>query len=153
VISTVTDTAGNAHSAIGRRRAISYPNPLNLLAVAGTMRSGSTLLDMLLVGRGRVSRLRYKDFTADRFVELGRLSTGLGVPVSKSQIADESVTFAPNNLVRRNPVRFRRKVTIRPDVWVSEMPRSMKLLIGVATTPLLLKYGYSLSGPPRRARR
>jgi hypothetical protein len=129
------------------------PNPSHVLPTVGATRNGSALLDMLFVGRGRVSPLRYQDLTTNRFVELGRLSTGLGVPVSKSQIADESVTFAPNNLVRRNPVRFRRKVTIRPDVWVSEMPRSMKLLIGVATSPLVFNYVYCLSGPPSQARR
>jgi hypothetical protein len=103
--------------------------------------------------RGRVSRLRYEDFAADPFVELGRLSTELGVPVNKNQIAGESVTLAPNHLAGGNPVRFRREVTIRPDdEWMTAMPRSTKLLVGVATTPLLLKYGYSLSGPPRKAR-
>jgi hypothetical protein len=102
--------------------------------------------------RGRVSRFRYDDFAADPFVELGRLSTELGVPVNKNQIADESVTLAPKSLVGGSPVRFRREVTIRPDdEWVSAMPRSMKLLIGAATTPLLFKYGYSLSGPPSNA--
>jgi hypothetical protein len=106
----------------------------------------------LLVGRGPASRLRYEDVTTDRFVELGRLSTELGVPLNKSQIADESVRFAPNHLFGGNPVRFRREVTIRSDVWVSATPRSTKLLVRAATTPLLLKYGYSLSGPPRKAR-
>jgi hypothetical protein len=103
--------------------------------------------------RGRVSRLRHEDFAADPFVELGRLSTELGVAVNKNQIAGESVTLAPNHLAGGNPFRFRREVTIRPDdEWMTAMPRSTKLLVGVATTPLLLKYGYSLSGPPRKAR-
>jgi len=118
---------------------VSDPKPLNLLAVVGTTRSGSTLLDMLI---------------ADPFVELSRLSTELGVPVNENRIADESVTLALNHLVGGNPVRFRQEVTIRPDdQWVSVMLRSTKLLMGVATSPLLLKYGYSLSGPPSRARR
>jgi hypothetical protein len=109
---------------------------------------------MLRVDRGWVSRLRYEDVTADRFVELARLATELGVPVNKNRIADESVTLAPNHLAGGNSVRFRREVTSRPDdEWISAMPRSMKLLIGPAMTPLLLKYGYSLSGPPSKARR
>ena len=129
------------------------PNPSHVLPTVGATRNGSVLLDVLLVGRGWVSRLRYEDLTTNRFVELGRLSTELGVPLNKSQIADESVRFAPNHLFGGNPVRFRREVTIRPDdEWMTAMPRSTKLLVGVATTPLLLKYGYSLSGPPRKAR-
>ena len=105
------------------------------------------------LGRGWVSRLRYEDFAADPFVELGRLSTELGVPVNKNQIADESVTLAAHHLASGNPVRFRREVTIGPDAkWVSAMPRSTKLLIRVATSPLLLKYDYSLSGPPSKSR-
>jgi hypothetical protein len=104
--------------------------------------------------RGRVSRFRYDDFAADPFVELGRLSTELGVPVNKNQIADESVTLAPNHLFGGNPVRFRRDVTVRPDdERVSAIPRSTKLLIGAATSPLLLRYGYALSAPASRARR
>ena len=127
------------------------PTPLHVLPTVGTTRSSSVHLDMLRVDRGWVSRLRYEDVTADRFVELGRLSTELGVPLNKSQIADESVRFAPNHLFGGNPVRFRREVTIRSDVWVSAMPCSPKLLVGVATTPLLLKYGYPFSGPPSKA--
>ena len=153
MLSTVTDTADIARSAIARRKAMTDPGPLNLLAVVGTMRSGSVLLDMLLAGHGRVSRLRYEDLTANRFVELGCLSNELAVPVNKCRIADESVTFAPNHLVGGNPVRFRREVTIRPDVWVSAMLRWMKLLIGAATSPLSLQCGYHLSGPQSKARR
>ncbi|MFZ2057577.1 MAG: hypothetical protein WAV54_09255 [Acidimicrobiales bacterium] len=149
----MTDTAGIARSAIGQRRAMTDPTHLHVLPTVGTTRGGSILLDMLFVGRGRISRLRYEDVTADRFVELDRLSTEPGVPVNKSRMADESVRFAPSHLMDGNPVRFRREVSIRlGDEWVSATPRSRKLLIGVATTPLLLKYGYSLSGPPRRAR-
>jgi len=103
---------------------------------------------------GRVSRRRYEDFAADPFVELDHLSTELGVPVNKNQIADESVTLAPNHLFGGNPVRFRRDVTVRPDdERVSAIPRSTKLLIGAATSPLLLRYGYALSAPASRARR
>ena len=113
--------------------------------------SAETALQSL--DRGQLSRLRCEDFAADPFVELGRLSTELGVPVNKNQIADESVTLAPNHHFGGNPVRFRREVTIRTDdEWVSAMPRSIKLLIGAATTPLSLKYGHSLSVPPRQAR-
>jgi hypothetical protein len=102
--------------------------------------------------RGRVSRLRYRDFATDSFVKRRRLSTELGVPVNKNQIANESVTFAPNHLAGENPVRLRREVTIRSDdESVSAMPPSTKLPIGAATSPLLLKYGYSLSGPPSKA--
>lgn len=72
---------------VGWRKAVSGLNPLDLLAIVGTMRSGSTPLDVLLGD---------------------------------------------------NP---------------AAMPRSTKLLIGAAMSPLLLKYGYSLSGPPGRARR
>jgi hypothetical protein len=129
------------------------PTPLHVLPTVGTTRSGWALLDMLLAGRGRVSRLRYEHVTADRFVELSRLSTELGILVNKGQIADESVRFAPSHPIGGNPVRFRREVTITSDVWVSAMPRSPKLLIGAATSPLLLKYGYSFSGPPSKARR
>jgi Sulfotransferase family len=106
------------------------------------------------VGRDRLSRLRYEDFAADPFVELGRLSTELGVPVNENRVAGRSLTLAPNHLIGGNPARFRREVTIRlDDQWVSAMPRWRKLLIGAATSPLLLKYGYSLGGPPGEARR
>jgi hypothetical protein len=103
---------------------------------------------------GQVSRLRYEDFATDPFVELSRLATELGCPVYKNRIANKSVLLAPNYLVGGNPVRLLREVTTRPDDQsVSAMPRSTKLLIGVATIPLLLQYGYSLSGPPSKARR
>jgi hypothetical protein len=129
------------------------PNPSHVLPTVGATRNGSALLDMLFVGRDRVSRRRYEDLTTNRFVELGRLSTELGVPVNKNRIADESVTLAPNHLADGNPFRFLREVTIRrDDEWVSATPRSTKLLVRVATTPLLLKYGYSLSGTPPKAR-
>jgi hypothetical protein len=104
--------------------------------------------------RGRVSRLRYKDSAADLFVELGRLSTELEVPVNKNQIADESVTLAPNHLASGSPVRFRPEVTTRPDdEWMSAMSHLINLLFGAATSTPLLKYGYCLSGPPSKARR
>jgi hypothetical protein len=47
VLSTVTDTAGNARSGIGRRTAMSGRNPLNLPTIVGPMGSASTLLDVL----------------------------------------------------------------------------------------------------------
>jgi Sulfotransferase family len=107
------------------------------------------------VDPGRVSRLRYEDFAADPFVELGRLSAELGVPVNENWVAGESLTLSPNHMIAGNP-RVRRGATISPDnEWVSAMPRSKQLLIGAATSPLLLKYGYPLSGPRRvgKARR
>jgi len=72
---------------------------------------------------------------------------------TKNRSADESVTLTLCHLFGGNPVRFRREVTIRPDVWVSAMLRSTKLLIGTVTSPLLLKYGCSLSNLPSKARR
>jgi hypothetical protein len=114
--------------------------------------NASAEIALRLFDRSRVSRPRYEDFPADPFVELGRLSAELGAPANKNQIADESVPLAPNHLAGGNPVRFRREASIKPDdEWVSARPRSMKLLIGVATSPLLLKYGNSLSGPPSKA--
>ena len=71
-----------------QRKAMTDPNPFHNLPTVATTRSGPALVDILLVGRGRGSRLRYEDLTANRFVELGRLSTELGVPLNKSQIAD-----------------------------------------------------------------
>jgi hypothetical protein len=105
--------------------------------------------------RGRVSRLRDEDFTADPFVELGRrLSTQLGVPVNKNQIGDESVGLEPNHLADGNPLRFRREVTIRPDdEWVPAMLRWMKPLIRPAISPLYWKYGYSLCDVPSKVGR
>jgi hypothetical protein len=90
---------------------------------------------------------------AGRLVELSRLATEHGVTVNKNQIADESVTSAPSNLFGQKPVRSRREVTIRPeDKWASATPLSTKLLIEAAMSPLLLKHGYLLSGPPSEAR-
>ena len=44
----MTDTAGKARSTSAGEKVMSDPNPLNLLAVVGTTRNGSTLLDILL---------------------------------------------------------------------------------------------------------
>ena len=130
------------------------PNPFHNLPTVATTRSGPALVDILLVGRGRGSRLRYEDLTANRFVELGRLSTELGSPVNMSRIADKSVTFALNHLVGGNSVRFHWEMPIRRDEeWVSAMPPSTKLLVGTATSPSLSKWGYSLFSPSDRARR
>ncbi len=114
-------------------------NPFHMLPTVATTRSGWAVLDMLRVGRGGSSPLRYENFTADRFVELHRLSTELGSPVNKNRIADESATFAPNHLVGGNPVRFPREMTIRRDEeGVLSMPRSTKLLIGAhSVTPVV----------------
>ena len=160
VIHLTRDPRGVVHS--WSRGPATSVSPWSVKASQGTGQStlgwlrlnASAEIALRSFDRGRVSRLRYEDFAADPFVELSRLSTELGVPVNENRIADESVTLALNHLVGGNSVRFRREVTIRPDdQWVSAMPRSTKLLIGVATSPLLLKYGYSLSGPPSRARR
>jgi hypothetical protein len=89
---------------------------------------------------------------AGRLVELSRLATAHRVTVNKNQIADESATLTPSHLFG-HPVRFRREVTIRPeDEWASAKPRSIELRLGPATSPLLSKHGYSLSGPPSEAR-
>jgi len=160
VIHLTRDPRGVVHS--WSRGPATSVSPWSVKASQGTGQStlgwlrlnASAEIALRSFDRGRVSRLRYEDFAADPFVELSRLSTELGVPVNENRIANESVTLARNHLVGGNLVRFRREVTIRPDdQWVSAMPRSTKLLIGAATSPLLLKYGYSLSGPPSRARR
>jgi len=91
----------------------------------------------------RVGRLRYEDFAADPMAELTRLSTELGVPVNEKLGARQSLTLSPKHLIAGNPVRYRREVTITPDnEWLSAMPRSKQVLIGVMTAPLMLKYGY-----------
>jgi hypothetical protein len=134
------------------------PSPLQVLPTVDTSGRGSAILDMGLdmglVCRRRVSHLRYEGFAADPFAKLDCVSTEPGVPVSRNRIADEFVTLEPNHLAGGNPVRFRRDVTTRSeDEWTAAMPRPVKLPVGATMTPLLLKHGYSLSGPPSEARR
>jgi hypothetical protein len=133
---------------------MSNPSPLKLLVIVGTRSSGSALFDMLLGGRGRGSRLRYKDFTVDPFIELGRPSTELGGPVNKNMIADEPVPLAPNHLIGRNSVRFPTEMTIRSDEeFVSAMHRSPKLFIGAQRHPRFRSAATRFFGPPGKARR
>jgi hypothetical protein len=95
----------------------------------------------------RTRLLRYEDFVAEprrRVLELAEFA-GLPAPADPAWFLDDStVDLTPSHTVAGNPVRFRQgPMTLRrDDAWRDRLPRRRRLLVGLLTFPLLVRYGY-----------
>jgi hypothetical protein len=96
----------------------------------------------------RTRVLRYEDFVAEprrRLIELA-VFAGLPTPGGPPGFVDDStVELTPSHTVAGNPVRFRQgPMTLRrDDAWRERLPRRRRLLVGLLTFPLLVRYGYA----------
>jgi hypothetical protein len=65
-------------------------------------------------------------------------------------VTDDTVLLDVNHTLLGNPDRFRTgAITITPDdVWRSQMPRRRRLIVQIATLPLMRRYGYRWTSRP-----
>lgn len=94
--------------------------------------------------------LRYEDFAAQPRASVERILAFLGHQVESPVRSDGSVVLRPNHTVAGNPDRFRSgEVKIVADEeWRRRMPRREQVLTGLATAPLLRRYGYPVIPRP-----
>lgn len=105
-----------------------------------------------LVAEPRWLHLRYEDFAADPRVAVDRILALVGEDARTPFTDEHTVLLRPNHIVAGNPSRFTTgSVVIAADEeWRRQMPRQDRLLVGLTTMPLMLRYGYV---GPRHGRR
>lgn len=101
-----------------------------------------------LTGRrdpARYLRCRYEDLIADPDHEVGRILAMAGDGGdSLDFLPDGRIDLGVGHLVAGNPDRMRRGPTAlrADDEWRRSMPRADRVLVGAATLPLRVRYGY-----------
>lgn len=111
-------------------------------------------IDFYAVRFGPTWRLRYEDWVEDPGRALAgiRRFAGLSVPAASARGDDPSrVTLESSHTCSGNPMRFTRgPVQLRnDDRWRRELSRRDALVVTSLTWPLLRRYGYSATLPPR----
>jgi sulfotransferase family protein len=101
----------------------------------------------LLAVRAPVTRLRYEDFTADPRGTVRRVRSFAGLPDDAAALRvldDPPVAPRPTHSIAGNPLRFADgPLRVRRDeAWRGALPRRSRLVVGAATLPLRLRYGY-----------
>lgn len=98
--------------------------------------------------------LRYEDFATDPRDAVSRILAFLGEDPNPPFVDEDSVELGVNHTVAGNPNRFRTgRVRIRlDDEWTRRMPRRRQLTVRALAWPLLLRYGYRMSGGTGSAR-
>ncbi len=89
-------------------------------------------------------RLRYEDLARAPRAALAPIFDLLDEPPPSLDFLDRpSLTLARGHTVSGNPIRFQPELVIRPDLeWRKKMPLRLKVLVTLATFPLLAHYGY-----------
>ncbi len=98
-------------------------------------------------GPDRYLRLRYEDFVADPPGAVRRILAMVGMEDAVLPfVGPAEARTTTNHSVAGNPDRLRSGlITLRPDDrWRSAMAQRDRRLVGVLTSPLLLRYGYPL---------
>lgn len=114
--------------------------------------SHNGLTEMLFRGSGKAAylRVRYEDLVADPKATLGQVVRSLGEdPAALPFVGSHEVRMQPTHTVYGNPSRFgqRGSVVLRPDdEWRERIRPSDRALCTALTLPLVLRYGYGLSG-------
>ncbi len=163
VVHVVRDSRGVAYSwtkEVRRPEAGATDDLMHRYSPAGSsaLWTGHNLFFALLRRLGTRTRLlRYEDFVAAPRRTLLELAEFAGLPATDGQAVvsdDSSVVLTPSHTVAGNPVRFRHgPMTLRrDDAWRERLPRRRKLLVGLLTFPLLVRYGY-VPGPRGRGDR
>lgn len=92
--------------------------------------------------------IRYEDLVADVDRQLARIADALGAPWLTTAAAVSERPATDQHLVAANPMRFERRVDVRPDdAWHSQLPAWLARSVTAATYPLLRHYGYELHVP------
>jgi Sulfotransferase family len=92
----------------------------------------------------RWCRITYEDFAARPRETVRDIVAFMNEDGEAPFITDDTVALGANHTLLGNPDRFRTgPVAIAPDQrWRSQMPRLQQVGVGVATWPLMLRYGY-----------
>jgi hypothetical protein len=95
--------------------------------------------------------LRYEDFAAEPRAALDRVLAFLGEDADGPVGSGDTVELSVDHTVAGNPDRFRvGRVGIAPDdEWRSGMPLRRRVAVRALTWPLLLRYGYPVTGRGR----
>ena len=101
----------------------------------------------LLATRAAVTRLRYEDFTADPRGTVRRMREFVGLPDTDDALRvldDPPSAPRPTHSIAGNPLRFSGgPLRVRRDeAWRSALPRRSRVVVGAATLPMRLRYGY-----------
>jgi Sulfotransferase family len=106
------------------------------------------------VPRDRWFFTTYEEFAAEPRRVVAEIVAFLGEDGAAPFVTGHSVALGVNHTLLGNPDRFRTgEVGIAPDdVWRSQMPRSRKLGVLLATLPMMLRYGYGMRPRPKTER-
>ncbi len=130
--------AGEGQAAMGTRSPISA-------AARWIENTAGTVVLRRRIPASRWLFLRYEDFARDPRGTVLALARLVGEPGSTESFSDpRTVRLATAHTVSGNPDRFRAgPVRIaEDDAWRREMRRRDRLVVGTATLPWLLRYGY-----------
>jgi hypothetical protein len=96
--------------------------------------------------------LRYEDFVAKPKASVGEVLAFLDVLADGPFVSEDTVQVGINHTLAGNPNRFRTGLVriAEDDEWKSRLPRGDRLVIGAATLPFLLRYGYPVRPAARR---
>lgn len=132
-----------------------YMPRFSSLSVAGLWTTQNMAFDML-AARMPVARLRYEDFTVDPRGWVRRVRALAGLPDTDTALRvldDAAVSTRRAHTVAGNPLRFANgPLRVRRDeAWRTALPYPRRVLVGAATLPLRLRYGYLGQRPRTRA--
>jgi hypothetical protein len=116
----------------------------------GLWLTDNLLFDLASRGMTGSARLKYESLVADPVSQVRRVLTDLGLgasDLSLSFLSDSAAALPASHALSGNPMRFQRgQIALRADEdWREAMSRPRKVVISLATWPLLRRYGYSLS--------
>lgn len=97
----------------------------------------------------RYRRLRYEDLVEDPQERLRQVLEAFELDTRLEHLEGNTLHLVePDHLAAGNPSRFQRGcIDIRPDLlWRSEMPAGSRRVVTALVWPLLLRYGYRVSG-------
>jgi hypothetical protein len=100
-----------------------------------------------LARRVRVTRVRYEDFAASPVDTVARVRAIAGLadrPEATRILTEPPTTPTPIHSIAGNPLRFDdRPLRVRADhSWRTDMPARNRRIVGAATAPLRIRYGY-----------
>jgi hypothetical protein len=141
-------TARPDGAGLGRKAKRGRPASVRALEWAAT----NLLASMLFSRRGSsYLKLRYEDFVAQPYAELGRIGTFLHAdlsPIADAVSQGRAIPVA-EHIVGGNRLRFNAAITIRPDTeWERRLPARLDWTFWALAGWLALAYGYR-RGPQR----
>lgn len=154
-IHLVRDSRAMAFSAMRKKAKLDAGREGMLMAQLSARQSASgwnrqnLACELFATRHKQTARLRYEDLVNHPAAELVRATDALDLPLDLGWLQGKTADLNTAHTVSGNPMRLKAgPVVLRlDDEWQDSMNRRDRRLVTAITSPLLIKYGYSLKRP------